>query len=152
VIPFGSGDAVPDAGTLEAMFALLDRAITVARYMPMVGQIVDTTRVSALRQRNTDAEKARIKAGETARDIWPDNPARARQEDTDAGCTVKFSCAKAGADGKPSIDIAIATFGLLPTSSLIRNSPRADARQGIERADARPGLGPIEASLRWGAV
>jgi IS5 family transposase len=71
----GAGDAVPDANTLwdfrearraagrlEALFARLDRAITEAGYLPM----------------------ARIRAGERARDIWPDRPAKARQKDTDA--------------------------------------------------------------------
>jgi transposase len=85
----GPGDAVPDANTLwdfrealiaagglEALFARLDRAITEAGYLPMAGQIVDATLVAAPRPRNTAAEKARIRAGETARDIWPDQPAK----------------------------------------------------------------------------
>ena len=92
----GPGDAVPDAntlwdfrealiasGALERLFSRLDEAITAAGYLPMAGQIVDATLVSAPRQRNTDEEKARIKAGEKAAQIWPDKPARARQKDTD---------------------------------------------------------------------
>jgi hypothetical protein len=79
----GPGDAVPDentlwdfrealiaAGTLDALFAQLDRAITEGGHLPMAGQIVDATLEAAPRRRNTDAEKARIKAGETAADIW----------------------------------------------------------------------------------
>ena len=62
-----------------ALFARLDRAITGAGYLPMAGQIIDATLVAAPRQRNTDAEKARIKAGETAAEIWSDKPAKARQ-------------------------------------------------------------------------
>ncbi len=75
----GPGDAVPDAntlwdfrealiaaGALDALFDRLDRAITEAGYLPMAGQIVDATLVAAPRQRNTEAEKARIKAGEKA--------------------------------------------------------------------------------------
>ena len=75
----GPGDAVPDAntlwdfrealiaaGALEALFTRLDAAITGAGYLPMAGQIVDATLVAAPRQRNTEAEKALIKAGETA--------------------------------------------------------------------------------------
>lgn len=71
----GPGDAVPDAntlwdfretliatGALERLFTRLDEAITGAGYLPMAGQIVDATLVSAPRQRNTDAQKARIKA------------------------------------------------------------------------------------------
>ncbi len=83
----GPGDAVPDAntlwdfrealiaaGALEALFARLDRAITEAGYLPMAGQIVDATLVAAPRQRNTDAEKAAIKAGRTANEIWLSTP------------------------------------------------------------------------------
>ena len=85
----GPGDAVPDAntlwdfraaliaaGTLEALFARLDRAITEAGYLPMAGQIVDATLVAAPRQRNTEGEKARIKAGETAGRSGATNPRR----------------------------------------------------------------------------
>jgi len=95
----GPGDAVPDAntlwdfrealiaaGALEALFARLDRAITEAGYLPMAGQIVDATLVAAPRQRNTDAEKAAIKAGKRADEIWPAKPAKARQKDVDARC------------------------------------------------------------------
>lgn len=112
----GPGDAVPDAntlwdfrealiaaGALERLFARLDRAITEAGYLPMAGQIVDATLVAAPRQRNTEAEKARITAGEKARDIWPDTPARARQKDTDARWTVKFSKARPREDGMPQL-------------------------------------------------
>jgi transposase, IS5 family len=120
----GPGDAVPDAntlwdfrealissGALERLFTRLDEAITAAGYLPMAGQIVDATLVTAPRQRNTDEEKARIKAGEKAAQIWPDKPAKARQKDTDARWTVKFSKAKPSPDGKPQIDIAIPTYG-----------------------------------------
>lgn len=67
----GSGDAVPDANTLwdfrealissgamERLFIRLDKDITAAGYLPMAGQIVDATPVSAPRQRNTNEEKA----------------------------------------------------------------------------------------------
>jgi IS5 family transposase len=129
----GPGDAVPDANTLwdfrealiaadalDALFARLDRAITEAGYLPMAGQIVDATLVAAPRQRNTEAEKARIKAGEQAASIWPDKPAKARQKDTDARWTVKFSKARPAADGKPQIDIAIPAFGYKSHISIVR--------------------------------
>lgn len=135
----GPGDAVPDAntlwdfrealiatGALERLFIRLEEAITGAGYLPMAGQIVDATLVSAPRQRNTDAEKARIKQGEKARDIWPDKPAKARQKDTDARWTVKFSKARPGADGKPQIDIAIPVFGYKSHLSI-------DRRHGVIR-------------------
>jgi transposase, IS5 family len=120
----GPGDGVPDAntlwdfretliatGALEALFARLDRAITEAGYLPMAGQIVDASLVAAPRQRNTEAEKTRIKAGEKAGDIWPDQPAKARQKDTDARWTMKYSKAKPTVDDRPLIDIAIPAFG-----------------------------------------
>ena len=135
----GPGDAVPDANTLwdfrealiaadalDALFARLDRAITAAGYLPMSGQIVDATLVAAPRQRNTEGEKARIKAGETADAIWPDKPAKARQKDTDARWTVKVSKARPAADGKPQIDIAIPVFGFKSHISV-------DRRHGIIR-------------------
>ena len=135
----GPGDAVPDAntlwdfrealiaaGALDALFARLDRAITEAGYLPMSGQIVDATLVAAPRQRNTETEKARIRAGETAADIWPDKPAKARQKDVDARWTVKHSKAKPAADGKPQIDIAVPAFGYKSHISI-------DRRHGIIR-------------------
>jgi IS5 family transposase len=119
-------EALIAAGALEALFTRLDRAITGAGYLPMAGQIVDATLVAAPRQRNTKAEKARIKAGEKAAAIWPDKPAKARQKDTDALWTVKFSRAKPAADGKPQIDIAIPTFGYTSHISI-------DCRHGVIR-------------------
>ena len=135
----GPGDAVPDANTLwdfrealvaagaiDALFARLDRAITAAGYLPMSGQIVDATLVAAPRQRNTEAEKVAIKAGKTADEIWPEQPAKARQKDVDARWTMKFSKAKPAADGSPRIDIAIPTFGYKSHISI-------DLRHGIIR-------------------
>jgi transposase, IS5 family len=135
----GPGDGVPDAntlwdfrealigaGALDGLFARLDRAITQAGYLPMSGQIVDATLVAAPRQRNTDAEKAAIRAGRLAAEIWPEKPAKARQKDVDARWTMKFSKAKPAADGKPQIDIAIPAFGYKSHISI-------DRRHGIIR-------------------
>ncbi len=135
----GPGDAVPDAntlwdfrealiaaGALERLFARLDRAITAAGYLAMAGQIVDATLVAAPRQRNTDAEKAAIKAGQRADEIWPEKPAKARQKDVDARRTVKFAKGRTTADGKKQIDIAIPTFGYKSHISI-------DRRYGIIR-------------------
>ena len=155
----GPGDAVPDAntlwdfrealigaGALDALFVRLDRAITEAGYLPMAGQIVDATLVAAPRQRNTDAEKARIKAGEKAANIWPDKPAKARQKDTDARWTMKFSKAKPAADGRPQIDIAIPTFGY-------KNHISIDRRHGvIRRAKVTDAAAHDGARLREGLI
>ena len=135
----GPGDRVPDAntlwdfrealirsGVLDRLFTRLDRAITAAGYLPMAGQIVDATLVAAPRQRNTQAEKAAIKDGKSAGEIWPDDPAKARQKDVNARWTLKVSKAKPAADGKRQTDIAIPAFGYKSHISI-------DRRHGIIR-------------------
>lgn len=135
----GPGDKVPDANTLwdfrealikanafEALFERLNRAITAAGYLAMSGQIVDATLVAAPRQRNSEDEKAKIKAGKSAAEIWPDRPAKARQKDTDARWTLKVSKAKPAEDGAKRIDIAIPVFGYKSHISI-------DRRHGIIR-------------------
>jgi len=134
----GPGDAVPDANTLwdfreallaaealDDLFQRLDRAISEAGYLPMSGQIVDATLVSAPRQRNTEAEKQAIKEGKIP-EAWRDEPARLRQKDRDARWTVKFSKGKAKADGTPQGDIAIPHFG-------DKNHVSIDRKHGIIR-------------------
>lgn len=49
-------------------------------YIPMSGQIVDASLVPAPKQRNTEDEKAAIKAGKSAKEIWPDEPNKAAQK------------------------------------------------------------------------
>lgn len=135
----GPGDAVPDAntlwdfrealiaaGALDGLFARLDRAITEAGYLPMSGQIVDATLVAAPRQRNTEGEKAAIRSGKRAAEIWSDDPAKARQKDVDARWTLKVTKAKPAEDGKRRVDIAIPVFGYKSHISI-------DRRHGIIR-------------------
>jgi transposase, IS5 family len=120
----GIADPVADANTLwdfrEALiradvlgdlFQRLDRAINVAGFIPRAGQIVDASLVAAPRQRNTEGEKAAIKAGKTALEIWPEKPAKAAQKDISGRWTVKYSKAKTRADGTKPVDIAIPIFG-----------------------------------------
>ena len=155
----GPGDSVPDANTLwdyrealiaagafDALFSRLDRAITDAGYLAMSGQIVDATLVEAPRQRNTDAEKTAIKAGVTAKDLWPDKPRKARQKDTDARWTVKFAKAKPAEDGTKRIDIAIPTFGYKSHISIDRRYGLI-RRQKVTDAAAHDG-----ARLREGLI
>ena len=104
-------EALIAAGALDESFERLDRAITAAGYLPRGGQIVDASLVAAPRQRNTDGEKAQIKEGKLAADIWPDKPAKARQKDVDGRWTVKYSKAKVRADGLRPVDIAIPIYG-----------------------------------------
>ena len=58
-----------------------------------------------------EEEKAAIKAGKSAAEIWPDEPAKAAQKDTDARWTVKTSKGKVEADGTVKRDLAIPAFG-----------------------------------------
>jgi transposase, IS5 family len=104
-------EALIRAGAFDKLFEQLDRAIKDAGYLPMSGQIVDASLVAAPRQRNTEGEKAAIKAGKTAVEIWPDKPAKAAQKDTDARWTVKTSKGKVEADGTMKRDLAIPAFG-----------------------------------------
>jgi transposase, IS5 family len=104
-------EALIRAGALDKLFERLDRAIREAGYLAMGGQIVDASLVAAPRQRNTEEEKEAIKAGKKAADIWPDQPAKAAQKDTDARWTVKTSKGKVEADGTVKRDLAIPAFG-----------------------------------------
>lgn len=135
----GLGDRVPDAktiwlfrehltqaGAVETLFARFDRHLSKAGYLAMGGQIVDATIVAAPRQRNTDAEKADIKAGKVP-DEWKAKPARLRQKDRDARWTVKFSKAKTDGEGATKLrDIAVPAFGY-------KNHASIDRRHGFIR-------------------
>jgi IS5 family transposase len=113
-------EKLTQAGALDVLFADFDRRLKERGYLAMGGQIVDATLVAAPKQRNTEAEKAQIKAGRTARQIWPEAPAKAAQKDTDARWTVKFAKAKVAADGRKPIDIAIPMFGYKSTIAICR--------------------------------
>ena len=102
------------------MFVDFDRQLKELGYLAMGGQIVDTTLVAAPKQRNTADEKVAIKKGKKAGEIWPDEPARAAQKDTDARWTLKFAKARPTADGKPQVDIAIPSFGYKSSISMCR--------------------------------
>ena len=52
----------------------------------MSGQIIDASIVAAPKQRNTDGEKADIKAGRIP-EAWTNKPAKLRQKDRDARWT-----------------------------------------------------------------
>ena len=131
----GLTDKVPDAktiwafrerltraGAIDALFARFDRAIRGEQanatgpsepangYIAMSGQIVDASLVSAPRQRNSEAEKAEIKAGRVPPG-WQDKPAKLRQQDRDARWTLVFGKARLREDGIRHADIAIPVFG-----------------------------------------
>lgn len=135
----GLDDKVPDAKTIwlfrehltqaravETLFARFDKHLTRAGYLAMGGQIVDATLVAAPKQRNTDVEKADIKASKVP-DAWKDKPTKLRQKDRDARWTVKFSKAKVAEAGKTQQrDIAIPAFGY-------KNHAAIDRRHGFIR-------------------
>lgn len=133
------GDRVPDAKTIwlfrehlaqaravENLFARFDRHLSKSGYLAMGGQIVDATLVAAPKQRNSDGEKAAIKAGQVP-EAWKDKPAKLAQKDCDARWTVKFSKAKPVAKGEPKhVDIAVPVFGY-------KNHAAIDRRHGYIR-------------------
>lgn len=134
----GLADKVPDAktiwlfrehlaeaGAIKNLFARFDKHLAKAGYLAMGGQIVDATVVAAPKQRNTEEEKAAIKAGEVP-EAWKDKPAKLRQKDRDARWTVKFSKAKPAEDGKKRVDIAVPAFGY-------KNHIAIDRRHGFIR-------------------
>lgn len=96
LLALGFGNRVPDAKTIwlfrehlaqakavENLFARFDKHLAKAGYLAMGGKIVEATIVAAPKKRNTDAEKADIKAGKVP-DAWKDKPAKLRQKDRDA--------------------------------------------------------------------
>ena len=94
---FQLGETIPDrntiwlfrekltkAGAFGKLFEDYEKQLRAKGYEPRKGQIADATVVSAPRQRMTDEEKARAKKGESAAEIWPDKPEKARRKDVDA--------------------------------------------------------------------
>ena len=116
-------EALKRAGAVDALFARFDATLREAGYLAMGGQIVDASIVTAPKQRNTEAEKAAIKAGQIP-EGWAERPAKLRQRDRDglpsprllqwgpdARWTVKCSKAKPREDGALQADLAVLAFG-----------------------------------------
>jgi IS5 family transposase len=118
-------EALKRAGAMDALFRRFDAALHAAGYLAMSGQIVDATIIAAPKQRNTEAERAAIKAGQVPQD-WKEKPANLRQKDRDARWTMKFSKAKPRQDGMLQIDIAVPAFGY-------KNHVSIDRRHGLIR-------------------
>ena len=101
-----------ETGTLKRVMKAFDWQLKKKGYIPMAGQIVDASLVPAPKQRNTDGEKAAIKAGKAAREIWPDDPNKAAQKDTCARWTLKIGGkVRHRPDGTPLPMIAVPVFG-----------------------------------------
>jgi transposase, IS5 family len=118
-------EALKRAGAVETLFQRFDAALKASGYLAMSGQIVDATIIAAPKQRNTEAEKAAIKAGRIP-EGWAEKPAKLRQKDRDARWTVKFSKAKPRGDGTPQTDLAVPEFGY-------KNIVSIDRRHGLIR-------------------
>ena len=118
-------EALKRAGAVERLFAQFDARLRAAGYLAMGGQIVDATIVAAPKQRNTEAERAAIKAGQVPQG-WAEKPAKLRQKDRDARWTVKFSKARPREDGAPQVDLAVPAFGY-------KNHVAIDRRHGLIR-------------------
>lgn len=101
-----------ETGTLRRVMKAFDWQLQKKGYIPMYGQIVDASLVPAPRQRNTEGEREAIKSGKSARDIWPDEPNKAAQKDTDARWTLKVGGKiRYRADGTPLPMISLPVFG-----------------------------------------
>ena len=59
-----------ETGTLKRVMKAFDWQLQKKGYIPMSGQIVHASLVPAPKQRNTEDEKAAVKAGKTANEIW----------------------------------------------------------------------------------
>jgi IS5 family transposase len=122
---FDLGGAMPDentirhfrnrmieTGTLKRVMKAFDWQLHKKGYIPMSGQIVDATLVPAPKQRNSDDEKAAVKDGKRADEIWPDKPNKAAQKDVDARWTLKIGGKiRYKPDGTPLPQIALPVFG-----------------------------------------
>jgi IS5 family transposase len=101
-----------ETGTLKRVMKAFDWQLQKKGYIPIGGQIVDASLVPAPRQRNTQAERDAIKEGKTAREIWPDQPNKAAQKDTNARWTLKVGGkVRHRPDGTALPMIAVPVFG-----------------------------------------
>jgi len=119
-----------ETGTLKRVMKAFDGQLRKKGYIPMAGQIVDASLVPAPKQRNTQDEKAAIKAGKSAGEIWPDAPNKAAQKDVDARWTLKIGGKlRYRSDGTPLPMIATPVFGY-------KSHIRIDRRFGFIRQAA----------------
>lgn len=115
------------SGTPAALMKAFDRHLHEQGYLAMGGQIVDATLVPAPRQRNTEGEKAAVKAGRSAKQIWRGKPGKAHQKDADARWTLKIGGkTRFRPDGTPLPQIATPVSGY-------KNHISIDQRYGFIR-------------------
>jgi hypothetical protein len=109
-------EALKRAGAVEQLFAQFDATLRAAGFLAMGGQIVDATILVAPQRRNTEADRAAIKAGEIP-DGWAQKPAKLRQKDRDARWTVKLPKARPREHRAPQVDLAIPASTIGPRLS-----------------------------------
>lgn len=126
-----------EVGTVKRVMKAFDWQLQKKGYIPMSGQIVDATLVLAPKQRNTEDEKAAVKAGKPAKEIWPDKPNKAVQKDVDARWTLKVGGKiRYRSDGTPLPMIATPTFGYKSHISIDRRFGFIRASVTTSAADA----------------
>jgi len=100
-------EALIKADALDVLFQELDRAIGQAgftfrapdrsslsgHHYVMPCRAVFASLIAAPHQRNSGGEKAAIEVSKTAQEIWPNQPAKAAQKDTNARCLAAVCCA-----------------------------------------------------------
>lgn len=99
-----------NARAIDALFARFDIHLRDRGYLAMGGQMIDASIIEAPRQRNTDAEKDKLKAGRIPED-WAANPAKLRQKDRDGRWTLKRGRRKRRPDGSLMMEIATPAYG-----------------------------------------
>lgn len=103
------------ARAMGKLFELFDARLKASGYLAQGGQIIDATVIAAPRQHLTDEEKALIKEGKAADEIWPDDPAKASQKDIDARWTMKRGSLKRSEAGETRVaapaQIMVPMFG-----------------------------------------
>ena len=134
------GDKLTESGALKRVMKAFDWQLRKKGYIPMSGQIVDASLVPAAKQRNTDGEKEAIKAGKSAKEIWPDAPNKAAQKDVSARWTLKVGGkVRYRPDGTRLPMIAVPVFGYKSHISIDRRFGfiRAGAVTSASHADGR---------------
>lgn len=111
-------ERLTQAGAIGGQFNCFDAILRNAGYLPMSGQILNATLVAVPKQRNTNAEKADLRAGRIPEN-WQDRTAKLSHKDCQARWTLKFTKAKRHDDGAmSSSNLAIPFFGYKSQKSI----------------------------------
>jgi len=86
-------ERLTQAGAIDVLFNRFDMILRNAGSLPMSGQILDATLIAAPKQRNTNAEKADLRASRIP-EGWQDKPSELSHKDRHARWTLKFTKVK----------------------------------------------------------